>query len=85
MKKGTVIDKNEFLKNASYAKEQYENLIVACNPESGEEYSIGIELGDGRVVVVDTVSHQEVREKVQGWAAQVENIRDEYTCTYNPT
>lgn len=80
-----MVDRDSFLDNAQYIKQQYEHLLVAGYPEGQDEYLIGVELEDGRVLVVDSVTERNVRERVQNWAGQIENIRSDYRCDYNPT
>lgn len=80
-----MVNREDFLDNAQYIKQQYEHLLVAGYPEGKDEYKIGVELDDGRILVVDSVTERNVRERVQNWAGQVENIRSDYRCDYNPS
>lgn len=80
-----MVNRDSFLDNAQYIKQQYEHLLVAGYPEGHDEYLIGVELDDGRVLVVDSVTERNVRERVQNWAGQIENIRSDYRCDYNPS
>lgn len=73
-KKGDIMDKQEFLAGGYYAKEQYEGLLVSADPRSGN-LRIGVELDGGRVMVVDEATDRNIRERIQSWAPQVEEIR----------
>ena len=73
-KKGSIVDKQEFLAGGYYAKEQYEGLLVKADPRSGN-LQIGVELDDDRVMVVDEATDRNIRERIQSWAPQVEEIR----------
>ncbi len=68
------MDKQEFLAGGYYAKEQYEGLLVSADPRSGN-LRIGVELDGGRVMVVDEATDRNIRERIQSWAPQVEEIR----------
>ncbi|MGE5454968.1 MAG: hypothetical protein ACM3O9_07200 [Methylocystaceae bacterium] len=80
-----MLSRENFLDNAEYVRQQYEHLLVAGYPEGQDEYLIGVELEDGRVLVVDSVTERNVRERIQNWAGQIEDIRSDYRCDYNPS
>ncbi|MGE5380040.1 MAG: hypothetical protein ACM3NT_03120 [Methylocystaceae bacterium] len=80
-----MVSRADFLGNAGYIKQQYEHLLVAGYPEGKDEYLIGVELGNDKILVVDSVTERNVRERLQNWAGQVENIRADYRCNYNPS
>lgn len=73
-KKGEIISKREFLAHGSYAKEQYEGLLVSSDIQQGC-YNIGVQLGEDRVLIVDQAREDNVRERIQSWAPQVHFIQ----------
>ncbi|KUG04446.1 hypothetical protein ASZ90_018114 [hydrocarbon metagenome] len=74
--KGRIINKESLVNNSAYVKEQYEGLLV-CSDEQGF-YNIGIQLNENDVLIVDQVKETSVRERIQNWAAQVEDIQRKY-------
>ncbi len=75
-KKGRIINKNSLVNNSSFVKEQYEGLLV-CSDEQGF-YNIGVQLNENDVLIVDQAKETNVRERIQNWAAQVEDIQKKY-------
>lgn len=75
--KGKIMTKDAFLRNGSYAKEEYEGLLVSADTEQGC-YNLGVEIGKNRVLLVDQVKDSEVHEKVHSWAAQIPDIQRQY-------
>ncbi len=74
---GKVMSKQEFLKGGLYSKEQYEGLLVSSDMEQGW-YNIGVQLDENTVLVVDHSKDTHVRERIQNWAPQVEQIQREH-------
>ncbi|HPT68958.1 MAG TPA: hypothetical protein PKW50_02355 [Syntrophomonas sp.] len=74
VQKGQIISKQEFLKNGQYAKEQYEGLLVGSDIEQGR-YNIGVQLDENQVVVVDSSSEQQIRDKVLWWSSQIVDVQ----------
>ncbi len=79
-KKGRIINKEFLVNNSAYVKEQYEGLLV-CVDEQGF-YNIGIQLNDNDVLIVDQAKETNVRERIQNWAAQVQDIQGKYSSGY---
>lgn len=75
-KKGRIIKKESLLNNSGYAKEQYEGLLVSSDEQGF--YTIGIQLNENDVLIVDQAKETNVRERIQNWAAQVEDIQRKY-------
>ncbi len=82
-KKGRIINKESLVNNSSFVKEQYEGLLV-CSDEQGF-YNIGIQLNDNDVLIVDQAKETNVRERIQNWAAQVQDIQSKYSSGYEPS
>ncbi len=81
---GKVMSKQEFMKDGLYTKEQYEGLLVSSNLEQGC-YNIGVQLDENTILVLDHSSDSQVREKIQNWSAQLEDIKKEYNVDTNPS
>lgn len=75
--KDKVVKKETFLSNNEFAKEQYEGLLVASDTETGL-YNIGIQVNDNEVLVVDHATEHNVRERIQNWAAQIQDVQKKY-------
>ncbi len=75
-KKGRIIKKESLLNNSGFAKEQYEGLLVSSDEQGF--YTIGIQLNENDVLIVDQAKETNVRERIQNWAAQVEDIQRKY-------
>ncbi len=82
-KKGRIINKDSLVNNSAFVKEQYEGLLV-CSDEQGF-YNIGIQLNDNDVLIVDQAKETNVRERIQNWAAQVQDIQSKYSSGYEPS
>lgn len=83
-KKGKVMTKDAFLRTGSYAKEEYEGLLVSADTEQGC-YNIGVEIGKNRVLLVDQVKDSEVHEKVHSWVPQIPDIQRQYGGNSQPS
>ncbi|MEN6461245.1 MAG: hypothetical protein ABFC94_07760, partial [Syntrophomonas sp.] len=68
--KDKIMSKEQFLKNGSYAKEEYEGLIVGSDDKQGL-YNIGVQLGEDRILVVDRARDNNIHEKLQEWVPQI--------------
>ncbi|HCF71269.1 MAG TPA: hypothetical protein DER33_06795 [Syntrophomonas sp.] len=75
--KGMVMNRESFLQNGLWSKEEYEGLIVSGDTARGG-YNIAVEIGDDMVLVVDQVKDNEVKEKVQAWSSEIVNIQRQY-------
>lgn len=73
-KKGQIISKEEFLRYGSLAKEQYEGLLIGSDAQQNA-YNIGVQLSENEVLIVDQSDESRVRERVQVWASQVQDIQ----------
>ncbi|HBQ85275.1 MAG TPA: hypothetical protein DD811_02165 [Syntrophomonas sp.] len=76
-KKGKIMNKDEFLAQGSFAKEQYEGLLVGAD-SSQDCYNIGIQLSEDKVLVVDQARSDNVRERIQNWAPQIQDIQKKH-------
>jgi len=81
---GKIMSKKEFMKDGLYTKEQYEGILVSSNLQQGC-YNIGVQLDENTVLVLDHSSDSQVREKIQNWSAQLEDIKKEYNVGTNPS
>ncbi|QGU00213.1 hypothetical protein SYNTR_1619 [Candidatus Syntrophocurvum alkaliphilum] len=80
LQRGQIVNKEQFLKNSSYAKEEYEGLIVAADDQSGF-YNFGLQLDEDKIMVVDKdVKESMVETKLQNWVAQIEPIKQKYNA-----
>lgn len=76
-KKGKIIKKNEFLSQGSFAKEQYEGLLVSADAKQ-DCYNIGVQLGEDKVLIVDQAREDNIRERIQSWIPQVQDIQKKH-------
>lgn len=75
--KGSVMSRDAFLRNSSYAKEEYEGLIVSADVDK-RVYNIGIELDDGNILLVDQASDTQVHSKVHEWIPRIVEVQRMY-------
>lgn len=76
-KRGKIVSKNEFLSQGSFAKEQYEGLLVSSDAKQ-DCYNIGVQLGEDKVLIVDHAHEGNVRERIQNWASQIQDIQKKH-------
>ncbi len=81
MQEGKIMSKQDFLQGGLYAKEQYEGLLVSSDSQHGG-YSIGVQLDENTVLVVDHSQDSHIRERIQNWAPQIADIQRRYN-THN--
>ncbi|MEA1962486.1 MAG: hypothetical protein U9N81_14675 [Bacillota bacterium] len=79
-KKGQIMNKQQFMQSGDYAKEHYEGLLIGSDIEQGC-YNIGVQLGEDQVLIVDQSSDSHVRERIQNWAPQVQDIQRQHRVT----
>ncbi|MDR1616244.1 MAG: hypothetical protein LBR98_04460 [Syntrophomonadaceae bacterium] len=72
---GRIVEKEYFLQNSNFSREEYEGLIVSADLDSGL-YNIGVELDDNQVLVVDQVQESLVAARVQQWAPKIQEIQN---------
>ena len=77
--KGRIINKESLVNGSPYVKEQYEGLLVCMNQDG--LYNIAVQLNDNDILVVDKAKETNVRERIQNWAAQVQDIQNKYGTT----
>lgn len=82
MIKGKVVSKTEFLRDGLWSKEQYEGLLVSADRSTGL-YNIGVQLGENEVLVVDQTKADSIRERIQGWAPQINDIQRKHGVDIN--
>jgi len=82
MIKGKVVSKTEFLRDGRWGKEQYEGLLVSADRSTGL-YNIGVQLGENEVLVVDQTKADSIRERIQGWAPQINDIQRKHGVDMN--
>jgi len=79
IKKGDILNKEQFLNQDSYAKEEYEGLIV-CSDQRKGCYNFGVQLDENRILVVDQVQEDEVEQKLSSWVPQIQQIQRRYSA-----
>jgi hypothetical protein len=72
---GRIVNKDDFLRDSNFSREEYEGLIVSADLKSGL-YNIGVELEDDQVLVVDQVKESLVATRVQQWAPKIQEIQN---------
>lgn len=77
IKKGDIINKKQFLEQGTYAKEEYEGLIV-CSDQRKQCYNLGVQLDENRILVVDQVQEGEVEQKLSSWVPQIQELQRQY-------
>ncbi|MDD2586633.1 MAG: hypothetical protein PHT79_09880 [Syntrophomonadaceae bacterium] len=76
-KKGKIMSKKDFVKDAFYVKEHYEGLLISSDLEQGC-YNIGIQIDENQILVVDQAKDTNIRERIQVWAPQIRQIQKEH-------
>ncbi|MGI5921299.1 MAG: hypothetical protein ACOX6I_06140 [Syntrophomonadaceae bacterium] len=74
---GKVISKDKFLEYGTYAKEEYEGLIVGSDVERGY-YNIGIQLDEDKILVVDRARDKDVHQRLEQWVPKIQEIQREH-------
>jgi hypothetical protein len=77
VKRGSILDKKDFLERGLYAKEEYEGLLVSSDQEK-QCYNLGVQLDEERILVVDQAREGEVEEKLKSWVPRIQEIQREY-------
>ncbi|HOQ09682.1 MAG TPA: hypothetical protein PLG09_06110 [Syntrophomonadaceae bacterium] len=77
MHKGQIMSKDEFLRNSQYAKEEYEGLLVSADTASNQ-YKIGIQLDENRILLVDQVPDHEVHHRINQLVPQITELQRRY-------
>lgn len=75
--RGKIISKDQFLSGGPYAKEQYEGLLVSADVDQNR-LQIGIQLDEERVMVVDSATEENVRERIQNWVPHIRRYQKKY-------
>ena len=81
-KRGTIMNKKDFIKDGLYAKEEYEGLIVSSDLQQGC-YNLGVQLSEDQVLVVDQASDTNVSERIQTWVPQIQQIQRQHNVKNN--
>jgi hypothetical protein len=81
-KRGSIVSKQDFLQNGTYAKEEYEGLLVSSDKQEGC-YNLGIQLAEDKILLVDQAIDSDIEEKVQTWAAQIQTIQRQHKVKNN--
>lgn len=81
-KRGSVVSKNEFIQEGSYAKEEYEGLIVSADEKEGC-YNLGVQLAEDRVLFVDQATDQDIHKKLEMWVPQIQAIQRQHNVKNN--
>jgi hypoxanthine phosphoribosyltransferase len=75
--KGKLMSKDAFLTDSAYAKEPYEGIMVSMNTENSK-YLIGVQLSENKVLLVDEVCDQDVKNRLLDWIPRVNEIQRQY-------
>jgi len=81
-KRGTIMNKKDFIKDGLYAKEEYEGLLVSSDLQQGC-YQLGVQLSEDKVLVVDQASEDNVNERIQSWVPQIQQIQRQHNVKNN--
>jgi len=81
-KKGKIMNKDDFVQNGLYTKEHYEGMLISSDIEQ-DGYNIGVQLDENRILVVNQAKESNVRERIQVWALQRQNIQRKYNTSNN--
>lgn len=81
--KGQIMSKQEFLSKGDYSKEHYEGLLISSDLAQGC-YNIGVQLGEDQVMIIDQSNDSHVRERIQTWAPQIQQIQREHRVQNDP-
>lgn len=81
-KRGTVVSKQDFIKDGLYAKEEYEGLLVSSDQQQGC-YNLGVQLAEDRVLVVDQATDSNINEKLKTWVPQIQTLQRQHSVKNN--
>jgi len=81
-KRGSIMNKQDFIKDGLYAKEEYEGLLVSSDVQQGC-YNLGIQLSEDKVLVVDQAGENDVSQRIQTWVPQIQQIQRQHNVKNN--
>lgn len=81
-KRGTIVSKQDFIKDGLYAKEEYEGLLVSSDQQQGC-YNLGVQLAEDRVLVVDQANDSNISEKLKTWVPQIQTLQRQHNVKNN--
>jgi hypothetical protein len=81
-KKGSIVNKKDFIKNGIFNKEEYEGLIVSSDLQQGC-YKLGVQLAEDRVLFVDQATDSDIHQKLETWVPQIQNIQRQHNVKNN--
>jgi hypothetical protein len=81
-KKGSVVSKNEFIKDGLYAKEEYEGLIVSSDMQK-RCYNLGVQLAEDKILFVDQATDSNIHQKLETWVPQIQTIQRQHNVKNN--
>ena len=81
-KRGSIVSKQDFLKDGSYAKEEYEGLLVSSDMQQGC-YNLGVQLAEDKVLFVDQATESNINEKIQTWVPQIQTLQRQHNVKNN--
>lgn len=78
---GKIMSKQDFLHGSSYAKEEYEGLIVSADAQMGG-YNIGVQLDENTVLVVDHAkgTDADVHKRLENWVPKIADIQRQFNA-----
>ena len=80
--KGMVMNRQSFLENGLWSKEEYEGLLVSSDEKQGC-YNLGIQLAEDQVLFVDQATDQNIHQKMETWVPQIQAIQRQYNVKNN--
>ena len=76
-KRGSVVNKKDFIQDGLYAKEEYEGLLVSSDEKQGC-YNLGIQLAEDRVLFIDQATDSNINEKLENWVPQNQTLQRQH-------
>ncbi len=81
-KRGSIVSKQDFIKDGLYAKEEYEGLLVSSDQQQGC-YNLGVQLAEDQVLVVDQATDSNINEKLKTWVPQIQTLQRQHNVKNN--
>lgn len=81
-KRGSVVSKQEFIKDGLYVKEEYEGLLVSSDLQQSC-YNLGVQLAEDKVLFVDQATESNIHQKLETWVPQIQTIQRQHHVKNN--
>jgi len=76
-KRGSIVSKQEFIRDGLYSKEEYEGLLVSSDERQGC-YNLGVQLAEDKVLFVDQATEGNIHEKLESWVPQIQTLQRQH-------